>query len=296
MAKTKSYQGKRFHREAAQAGRRQIKMTPPSWMCYGMKVNAVGVDWDDEDQVAKIEDSMMNLPSKGASYIKSWARRQQLDHLPAIEGIVKKYVGRTFDEFYSFVRANLNANSVAGIHIMEHALEDIYFTFVGEYGQIYGNSAASRIKRWSDTCNLNERASRRSTNIYYVDDDGLIQIVVPYKINRESDITPSGFFRCPPGSTISHYYIGPFFNTKPDLNNWRFASGYGEGIVYARSTLPGDKTITGRYWDVDCDPYYLDITHVCEFVDIQHTSDGTNYTKHVTTKAKVVWLNDLFPS
>jgi hypothetical protein len=299
LAKKKSYLGKNYHREAAQAARQKPK-TPPRWMCYGMKVNTSGIDFDDDNQVDKLEETMMTLPSKGRSYYKNWDYRSQLDHLPAIHGLVKKFVGRTYDEFYSFVRASLNANSVAGIHILGHALQDVYFTFVGEDGELWGNSAASRIQNWSDTCNLNNRARLRSDNIYYVDDDGLIQIV-NYKEPAPEDNPNKGFFYSLPGSAVKKYFIGPFYDNKPNTNKYKCAEGYGDDkIVFNQSELPclngsDNKSFIGsNYWNSPCHPYYFDITQTLTLTDYSTVTGCYNKTK--VTKAKVVLMSDLFPS
>jgi hypothetical protein len=298
LAKHKAYLGKNFHREAAQAARQKPK-TPPRWMCYGMRVNTSGIDFDDENQVDKLEETMMTLPSKGKAYYRNWDYRSQLDHLPAIHGLVKKFVGRTYDEFYSFVRASLSANSVSGIHILEHALENVYFTFIGEDGQVWGNSAASRIQGSPHTCNLNDRSRSKRKKIYYVDADGLIQIVnyknPTFKIDHKE-----GFFHTMPGSSIEKYFIGPFLNNKPEPNKYNCAEWYGENIVFNQSDLPclngsDNKNFIGRgYRKSLCHPYYLDITETMTLTDYNTTTRC--YTKSKVTKAKVVLMSDLFPS
>jgi hypothetical protein len=299
LAKHKAYLGKNYHREAAQAARQKPK-TPPRWMCYGMRVNTSGIDFDDENQVDKLEETMMTLPSKGKAYYKNWDYRSQLDHLPAIRGLVKKFVGRTYDEFYSFVRASLDANSVSGIHILGHALEDVYFTFIGEDGELWGNSAASRIQNWSDTCNLNDRARLRTDNIYYVDDDGLIQIV-HYKESPLEIDSKEGFFRALPGSVVKKYFIGPFYDNRPNPNKYKCAAGYGEDkIVFKQSDLPcvngsdNKSAIGSNYWTSPCHPYYFDITQTITLTD--YSTVTGSYTKSKVTKAKVVLMSDLFPS
>ncbi len=281
--RTKRY----LHREAAQSGR-SIKKTPPAWMKYRKSYNPALSDFNDEELCESVEALLMDLPTKGSPYYKNWDYRRTNQYLPAIRGVVKRFVGMSYDEFYSYVRENLLINSECAVKALKFALKDIYFPFFGEDGRMYGNSA-SKIDRFRGCVDLNQIAYRRSTNIYIVDDNNLIQI---YQYTQEPEVNKSltGFYRTDT-SGVESYYIGPFYNSSPCFDDLILEEGYSKQIEFDKSDILNISK-SWRYTIKSCDPYYLKLTPTRFSVFV----DQWGYVhKSEVTKCSVVQMSELFP-
>jgi hypothetical protein len=155
------------------------------------------------------------------------------DKLGAIKGLAKRFVGRTYDEFYSAVKSS-GMKGISGIHLESHVHDEIYIDVFLQDGVLYGRNKNSS----------SGRTYRIKKGELYVNELGVIQVMLdenlPMKSSQpkvkaffanivtERTFTNYGLNNCPPangqvGTTLKvvkyGLLVGPFFNFINNFGN-----------------------------------------------------------------------------
>jgi hypothetical protein len=268
-------------RSAEEAGRQKRWGDVPSRLAPKNTV-ARNISSDEVEEFETRQNFGTHYPKR---YVKCFSERAQLDKLGAIHGLLKAFEGKTFDEFYSAFKTGCSQNSVASIHVAQHAMENLYTQIEIVEGVIWGN----RNRRFGP------RLFQLKKDDYYVDFDGIIRRVnnanlyppksyserkgfwanVYVKVKNDPDLLKELEFR---------YIIGPFntkYIKKAELNAFKLENGFSNKIhfkssnrkVQSEAPLPRHYRVRDwrtTYW---CPQYYIvldyakDQTDPCSLVE-----------------------------
>ncbi|MGL4758007.1 MAG: hypothetical protein ACRCXZ_01615 [Patescibacteria group bacterium] len=255
-------------------------------------------DVKDEDTLIEVEDKFMDLPLKGSPYYRNWDYRTQLDHLPAIYGILKRFEGKSFDEYYSYLKSLLNPNSVAGLHVASHAMDNLVLLFE-EDKKIYAMPADPG-RRWGDRLAMpfeDLTSSRLYQDEFMVDLDGIIKRIPRTVKIKTHKPKIKGFWKTYNG--CDRYFVGPFKNHEPNPLRFDYDDDFDcEAFKFDRSTLPANR-ITGlrSRWYSECECYFLELSNRRIDYKSVYSKEKKDYVPqaYYVCRATVVLINDLFP-
>jgi hypothetical protein len=255
-------------RTAEEAGREKRKKPIPSRLTP-KKTIAQNVSLDDIENFDLGQDFGNYYTIK---YLKAFSGRAQLDKLAAIYGLLKAFEGKTFDEFYSAFKTGCSQNSLAALHVAQHAMEKLYTSTEIVDGVIFGTN-----KR-----RFGQNNHQLKKDDYYVNDEGIICRVL-------NDNSPSpkvyqmrkGFWsdvyikvnkdtvsKTDKNELQFRYVIGPFYSDTvldAELKAFNLENGFSNEIYWqpgcqkikSNLPIPGHYPVrdwNGTYW---CPRYYI---------------------------------------
>lgn len=235
----------------------------------------------DLETLEDIDDEINCFPQISNGYRKGISQRERYENLAPVRGILKRFEGKSFDEYYSYLRQSVSSQGYIDNLLCEMSTWELYRVISSSDRVLFG-IPVTQFHRHSG------RISQLSDGDFYLNGD---QIITKYKapvIVKKSTPKKKGFYYIQPCRTAEEYYIGPFFVNQSKVSDFEIEDGFSSNIVIKNNVLkpPFKYSYLESIYDrASTETYYLRLELKSRNADNAFFSSATK-----------VRVNHLFPS